>query len=233
MSFFLTQLFTSKSVSNSGREQNFIELSQMLIVLLGDLQKCGRDSTGLFHSPRSVFSKWDAMDHQLFNGTLRGVCPAQCSSVGQASFHKAKVTSQIPGQGTCQCCVLGPWSGHVQERQLIDVSFSHGCFSSSCSLSLPLSLKEKEKEKKVSVGKKDFRGQRSYGTLCSLSSPKVSMHVGVRGPFLKKPDQVGGSWGFPLFLYQNSSSQLNNSQPHVPALGNTCSRICLSSSTVS
>ena len=51
-----------------------------------------------------------------------------------------KVAGCIPSQGTCLGCGPGPQVG-VYERQLIDVSFVHRCFSPSLSPSLPLSLK--------------------------------------------------------------------------------------------
>ena len=49
-----------------------------------------------------------------------------------------KVASSIPSQGTCLVCRPGPQlRGH--ERQLIDVSLAHQCYSSSLPSSLPLS----------------------------------------------------------------------------------------------
>lgn len=43
----------------------------MLIVLLNNLQNCGRDSTALLHSPRSMFPKWGDSDPSLYHDTLR------------------------------------------------------------------------------------------------------------------------------------------------------------------
>ena len=53
---------------------------------------------------------------------------------------KWKAAGSIPHQGTCLGCGPGPRLG-VCERQPIDVSLSHSCFSPSLSPSLPLSLK--------------------------------------------------------------------------------------------
>ena len=35
-------------------------------------------------------------------------CPDRCGSLAWASFHKAKVTSSIPGSGTCLGCGFSP-----------------------------------------------------------------------------------------------------------------------------
>ena len=51
-----------------------------------------------------------------------------------------RVASLIPNQGTCLGWGPGPWLG-VCERQPVDVSLTHQCFSSSLSPSLPISLK--------------------------------------------------------------------------------------------
>ena len=49
------------------------------------------------------------------------------------------VASLIPSQGTCLGCGSGAQQG-VCERQLIDVSIAHPCFSSNINVSLPLFL---------------------------------------------------------------------------------------------
>ena len=51
-----------------------------------------------------------------------------------------KVADLIPGPSTCLGCGPGPWLGAC-ERQPIDVSPTHQCFSPSLSPSFPLSLK--------------------------------------------------------------------------------------------
>ena len=51
-----------------------------------------------------------------------------------------KVTGSIPSQGTCLGYRPGPQL-RASERQPIDVSLAHQCFSPSLSYSLPLSLK--------------------------------------------------------------------------------------------
>ena len=53
-----------------------------------------------------------------------------------------KVASLIPSQGTCLDCRPGPWLGACK-RQLVDISLTHRCFSSSLSPSLPFFLKNK------------------------------------------------------------------------------------------
>ena len=65
-----------------------------------------------------------------------------------------KVSCSIPSQGTCLCCGPGTWLWAC-ERQPIDVSLAHWCFSSSLSPSLSLSLKNKQnlKKKKRSAGR--------------------------------------------------------------------------------
>ena len=63
---------------------------------------------------------------EKFNRALAGVAQrTECRPADQ------KMTGSIPSQGTCLGCEPGPQL--VCERQLIDVSFTHQCFS------LPLS----------------------------------------------------------------------------------------------
>ena len=52
-----------------------------------------------------------------------------------------KVPGSIPSQGTCPGCRPGPQLGAC-ERQPVDVSLAHRCFSPLLSPSLPLSLKK-------------------------------------------------------------------------------------------
>ena len=66
--------------------------------------------------------------------------PDQCDSVGWASTRKWKVSSSIPSQ----VIYRRPWVSspiRAWERQQIDISLLHQCFSPSLSLSLPFSLK--------------------------------------------------------------------------------------------
>ena len=75
--------------------------------------------------------------------------PDQWGLVGGASSREAEVqkfTSLIPCQGTCLGCGPGSWLG-VCERQPINISLAHQCFS--LSLSLTLSLKHKIFERKL------------------------------------------------------------------------------------
>ena len=65
------------------------------------------------------------------------------ASVAQWVVHHSKnlkVTGWIPSQDTCLGCRPGPWL-EVCERQPINISLSHQCFSPSLSLSLSLPLK--------------------------------------------------------------------------------------------
>ena len=68
--------------------------------------------------------------------------PPALAGVAQWIEHwpvNQRVMGSIPGQGTYLGYGLGPWLG-VCERQLMDVSLTHWCFS-PLSPSLPLSLK--------------------------------------------------------------------------------------------
>ena len=54
-----------------------------------------------------------------------------------------KVAGLIPSRGMCLGCGPGPLLGAF-ERQPIDISLAHQCFSPSISSSLPLSLERKK-----------------------------------------------------------------------------------------
>ena len=59
-----------------------------------------------------------------------------------------KVAGSFPGRGTCPGCWPGPQLGAC-ERQPIDISFTHQCFSPSLAFSLKINkafLKKKKKE---------------------------------------------------------------------------------------
>ena len=72
--------------------------------------------------------------YYILISTLAGVAQwIECQPVNQ------KVTGLIPSQGTCLGFRPGPHLG-AHERQPIDVSLTHLCFSPSLSPSLPFSL---------------------------------------------------------------------------------------------
>ena len=62
-----------------------------------------------------------------------------------------KVTSSIPTEGTCLGCRPGPHLGAC-DRQPVDVSLAHWCFSPSLSPFLPFSLKVNKIFKKINNG---------------------------------------------------------------------------------
>ena len=69
--------------------------------------------------------------------------PMALAGVAQGTERRPvnwKVVSSIPDQGTCLGCGPGPLMGAC-ERQPVDVSLTHGCFSPSLSSPLPHSLK--------------------------------------------------------------------------------------------
>ena len=61
----------------------------------------------------------------------------------------------MPSQGTCLGCRPGPWL-HACERQPINVSLTHRCFSTCLSASLPLLLKVKKIKSKKKKKKKSW-----------------------------------------------------------------------------
>ena len=83
----------------------------------------------LFTPPRHVGQLWG---YYCVN-TLTVSYSGWCRPVDGVLVCKLKVTSSIPSQGTCG---LGPQL-RVCEKQLIDVSLVHWCFSLSLSPSLP------------------------------------------------------------------------------------------------
>ena len=96
----------------------------------------------------------------------------ECQPVNQ------KVTSSIPSQSTCLGCGPGPQLG-VWERQLIDVSLVHRCFSPSLSPFLPLPLVVNTSLKEFNL--KEMLAEMGFQLSQSVQNMKIkSMGSGIR-----------------------------------------------------